>query len=103
METGAEGKKNRRTVWNINTEPFKGAHFAVFPSRLVELCMMAGSKEGDLILDPFLGSGTTGAVARRLKRRCVGIEATASASRTHEATFEPGEREIPAAGPDQRV
>ena len=66
--------KNRRTVWNINTEPFKGAHFAVFPSKLVELCVLAGTKKDDLVLDPFLGSGTVGLVSKRLDRRCVGIE-----------------------------
>jgi len=74
MENGSEGKKNRRTVWSLNTEPFKGAHFAVFPSRLVELCVLAGTKEKDFVLDPFLGSGTVGAVSKRLKRSCVGIE-----------------------------
>jgi site-specific DNA-methyltransferase (adenine-specific)/site-specific DNA-methyltransferase (cytosine-N4-specific) len=66
--------KNRRSVWNINTEPFKGAHFAVFPSKLVELCLLAGTEKGDLVLDPFLGSGTVGSVARHHMRRCVGIE-----------------------------
>lgn len=74
MENGSDAKKNRRTVWNINTEPFKGAHFAVFPSRLVELCILAGTKEGELVVDPFLGSGTVGAVSKRLKRSCIGIE-----------------------------
>jgi site-specific DNA-methyltransferase (adenine-specific)/site-specific DNA-methyltransferase (cytosine-N4-specific) len=72
--TGREGSKNRRTVWNINTEPFKGAHFAVFPSKLVELCILGGTAPRDIVLDPFLGSGTVGAVAKRLNRRAVGIE-----------------------------
>jgi site-specific DNA-methyltransferase (adenine-specific)/site-specific DNA-methyltransferase (cytosine-N4-specific) len=72
--TGSQARKNRRSVWNINTEPFKGAHFAVFPSKLVELCLLAGTEKGDAVLDPFLGSGTVGAVARRHTRRCVGIE-----------------------------
>lgn len=71
---GNGGKKNRRTVWNINTEPFKGAHFAVFPPKLVELCLLGGSKRGDIVLDPFLGSGTVGLVSKRLRRSCVGIE-----------------------------
>ena len=71
---GGGGRKNRRSVWNINTEGFKGAHFAVFPSALVELCCLAGSEEGHHVIDPFLGSGTVGAVAKKLHRRCVGIE-----------------------------
>jgi site-specific DNA-methyltransferase (adenine-specific)/site-specific DNA-methyltransferase (cytosine-N4-specific) len=66
--------KNRRTVWNINTEGYKGAHFAVFPPKLVELCVLAGAKVGQTVLDPFLGTGTVGMVSKRLKRRCVGIE-----------------------------
>lgn len=74
MENGTEARKNRRTVWNINTEPFKGAHFAVFPSKLVELCILGGTSEGEVVLDPFLGSGTVGAVSKRLHRQCVGIE-----------------------------
>ena len=71
---GGEGKKNRRSVWNLKTEGFKGAHFAVFPTALVELCLLAGSDPGQFVLDPFLGSGTVGAVAKRLQRHCVGIE-----------------------------
>jgi site-specific DNA-methyltransferase (cytosine-N4-specific) len=67
-------RKNRRTVWNINTEGFKGAHFAVFPPKLVELCVLAGARPGQLVLDPFFGTGTVGAVSKRLGRRCVGIE-----------------------------
>lgn len=66
--------RNRRTVWPINTEPFPEAHFATFPPKLVEPCLLAGSEPEDLILDPFFGSGTVGEVARRLKRRFVGIE-----------------------------
>ena len=66
--------KNRRTVWNINTKPFPGAHFAVFPPGLVEPCVLAGTRKGDLILDPFFGSGTVGQVAVELGRKCVGVE-----------------------------
>jgi DNA modification methylase len=69
------GMKSRRTVWNINTEAYKEAHFAAFPKKLVQPCILAGSKENDLILDPFFGSGTTGEVALSLKRRCIGMEA----------------------------
>lgn len=72
--TGGGGEKNRRTVWNVNTEPFKGAHFAVFPTRLVELCILAGSQAGDTVLDPFFGSGTVGVVSKMHDRKCVGIE-----------------------------
>lgn len=71
---GQGGRKNRRTVWNINTEGFKGAHFAVFPPKLVELCILAGSPVGETVLDPFLGSGTVGSVSKKLHRNCVGIE-----------------------------
>jgi site-specific DNA-methyltransferase (adenine-specific)/site-specific DNA-methyltransferase (cytosine-N4-specific) len=71
---GNGGKKNRRTVWNINTEGFKGTNFAVFPSALVEVCLLAGSEWGDRVLDPFLGTGTVAMVSKRLGRKCVGIE-----------------------------
>jgi DNA modification methylase len=69
-----KGKKNKRTVWQINTEPCKEAHFATFPRALVRPCILAGSPKGGLILDPFLGSGTVGIVAIETGRRCVGIE-----------------------------
>ncbi len=67
-------RKNRRTVWNINTEGFKGAHFAVFPPKLVELCILAGAPQGSSVLDPFFGTGTVGIVSKYLRRKCVGIE-----------------------------
>lgn len=66
--------KNRRSVWNLNTEPYPGSHFAVFPRALVRLCVMAGSRPGDRVLDPFFGSGTTGVVCNELGRPCTGIE-----------------------------
>lgn len=66
--------KNRRTVWNINTEPFPGSHFAVYPRALVRLCIAAGSPKNGRVLDPFFGSGTTGVVCNELGRNCVGIE-----------------------------
>ena len=72
--TVGNGLKNRRTVWSINTEPCPEAHFAVFPRALIRPCILAGSKENDLILDPFYGSGTVGLVAKELTRRCVGVE-----------------------------
>jgi site-specific DNA-methyltransferase (cytosine-N4-specific) len=66
--------KNRRTVWSINTEGFKGAHFAVFPPSLVRLAILAGSTPGSVVLDPFFGSGTVGVVCKATNRQCVGIE-----------------------------
>ena len=76
-ETTADGrmKKNKRTVWAINTEPCKEAHFAVFPRALVRPCILAGSPRGGMVLDPFFGSGTVGVVSIETDRRCVGIEA----------------------------
>ena len=68
------GQKNRRTVWNINTEAYAEAHFAVFPTELVRPCVLAGSRSGDVILDPFFGAGTVGLIAMELGRRCVGVE-----------------------------
>lgn len=66
--------RNKRDVWTINTGGFKGAHYAVFPERLVEPCILAGCPEGGTILDPFTGSGTTGMAAKRLRRNFVGVE-----------------------------
>lgn len=66
--------RNRRSVWTVATKPFRGAHFAVMPEALVEPCILAGSKQGDLILDPFLGSGTVAVVAVKHGRRWVGCE-----------------------------
>ena len=67
-------KKNKRSVWSIPPRPYKGAHFAVFPSELIEPCILAGSKPGDIILDPFMGSGTTAMVAKKLSRYYLGCE-----------------------------
>ena len=66
--------RNKRSVWKMNTKPYKEAHFAVFPPKLPELCIKAGTSEGDTVLDPFFGSGTTGWVAQRLGRKWIGIE-----------------------------
>ena len=68
------GKRNRRSVWTIATRPYKGAHFATFPEELVRPCILAGSRPGDTVLDPFAGSGTTGAVATQEGRDFIGIE-----------------------------
>jgi DNA modification methylase len=65
---------NKRSVWSINTSTFKGAHFATYPPELIEPCILASSKVGDIILDPFFGSGTTGQVAQNLGRKWIGCE-----------------------------
>ena len=70
-----EGRgKNKRSVWTIPTESNPDPHYATFPQALVEPCVLAGASENSVILDPFIGSGTTALVARRLGRKCVGIE-----------------------------
>ena len=68
------GVKNKRSVWNITTQPYKGAHFATFPKKLVEPCVLAGSRSGDTVLDPFSGSGTTVLVAKEHGRIGIGLE-----------------------------
>ena len=67
-------KKNKRSVWSITKKPYKGAHFATFPEDLIIPCIKAGSQKGDIILDPFMGSGTTAVVARDLGRHYIGCE-----------------------------
>ena len=69
-----EPTRRKRSVWNIKKKPYKGAHFAVFPPDLIEPCIKAGSEEGDIILDPFMGSGTTAMVAKILNRDYIGCE-----------------------------
>jgi len=66
--------RNRRSVWTVSTRPFKEAHFATYPPQLIEPCILAGSKAGDTVLDPFNGAGTTGLVAYRHGREYIGIE-----------------------------
>jgi DNA modification methylase len=66
--------RNRRSVWTIASEPFSGAHFAAMPPALAELCIKAGTKPGDTVLDPFGGAGTTGLVADRLQRDAILLE-----------------------------
>jgi len=66
--------KNKRSVWSVTNKPYKGAHFATFPPDLIEPCILAGSSEGDIILDPFMGSGTTAMVAKKLSRSYIGCE-----------------------------
>ena len=66
--------KNKRSVWSVTNKPFKGSHFATFPRDLIVPCIKAGSKKGDIILDPFMGSGTTAMVAKELGRNYLGCE-----------------------------
>jgi len=68
------GKRNKRDVWTIPTHPYKGAHFAAFPLKLVIPCVLAGTREGDVILDPFFGSGTVAEAAALLNRNWLGID-----------------------------
>ena len=66
--------KNKRSVWSVTNKPYKGSHFAVFPPDLIEPCIKAGSEEGDIVLDPFMGSGTTAVVSKSLGRHYIGCE-----------------------------
>lgn len=68
---GSLDGRNRRSVWTINTKPYKGAHFATFPTEIPRVCILAGTKAGDAVLDPFGGSGTTGAVALENGRKAI--------------------------------
>jgi len=72
-EQAAMGR-NKRSVWTVATKPFSEAHFATFPPELIEPCILAGCPAGGTILDPFFGAGTTGLVAARHQRHCIGIE-----------------------------
>ena len=67
-------KRNKRSVWKVNCKPYRGAHFAVYPPELIEPCILAGSEKGDIVLDPFMGSGTTAMVAKSLGRDYIGCE-----------------------------
>jgi DNA modification methylase len=78
MAVDLEKGKNKRSVWTVTTKPYKGAHFATFPPALIEPCVLAGSRKGGVVLDPFNGSGTTGEVAILNGRRYVGIELNAA-------------------------
>ena len=68
------GKRNKRDVWSVCVKPSKEAHFATYPEELITPCILAGCPENGVVLDPFIGSGTTGIVARKLNRNFVGME-----------------------------
>jgi DNA modification methylase len=74
INSGEIKGRNKRCVWSITTKPFKGAHFAIFPPDLIEPMIKAGCPKGGIVLDPFMGSGTTAVVAKKLFRNYVGIE-----------------------------
>lgn len=74
LTTNHYEKKNKRSVWTITTKPYEGAHFAVFPFDLIEPCILAGAPIGGIVLDPFMGSGTTAQVAQNLGRKYLGCE-----------------------------
>jgi len=67
-------KRNKRSVWKVTNRPYKGSHFATFPPELIKPCILAGSQENDIILDPFMGSGTTAFVSKELGRYYIGCE-----------------------------
>lgn len=71
---GARETRNKRSVWTVTTKPYKGAHFATFPPDLIEPCILAGSRPNDIVLDPFMGSGTTAQVASQFGRQYLGCE-----------------------------
>ena len=73
-EWEATETRNKRSVWTVPVKPYSGAHFAVYPEELIEPCIMAGSRVGDIVLDPFMGSGTTAQVAQHLNRQYLGCE-----------------------------
>ena len=69
-----DGKRNARDVWQINTKPYKGAHFATFPEELASRCVAAGCPEDGIVLDPFMGAGTTAVVAKQQGKHYIGID-----------------------------
>lgn len=73
-EEQCSGMRNKRTVWTVATQPYKDAHFATFPPKLIEPCILAGAPVGGMVLDPFHGAGTTMMVSKQLGRKYVGVE-----------------------------
>ena len=91
--------RNKRTVWSIPLSKYKGSHFAVFPEKLVATCILAGTKKGDVVLDPFFGSGTTGVASIKNDRYFIGIELNPdyvelAKKRLKEFSFEEGQKNI---------
>lgn len=78
LGVSAAGVRNRRSVWTVPTQPYSGAHFATFPEKLIEPCILAGAPVGGRVLDPFGGSGTTVRVARRFQRKGYAVELSAA-------------------------
>jgi DNA modification methylase len=76
-EEQCSGMRNKRSVWTVTTQPYKEAHFATFPPKLIEPCILAGCPVGGTVLDPFMGSGTAGEVALENSRAFIGIELNA--------------------------
>ncbi len=74
LVTDLGGPQNKPSVWTVTPQPYHGAHFATFPPDLIEPCVLACSRPGDLVLDPFFGSGTTGEVAEKHERRWIGFD-----------------------------
>jgi len=74
MGVSDNGTRNKRSVWEVATQPYSEAHFATYPPALIEPCILAGCPKGGTVIDPFFGAGTTGLVADRLQRDCIGIE-----------------------------
>lgn len=74
MDNRQYDRRNKRSVWSVQVRPYRVAHFATFPPALIEPCILAGCPQGGVVLDPFLGSGTTAVVANSLNRSCLGIE-----------------------------
>ena len=75
MDVGKYGQgRNKQDVWSVSVRPYKGAHFATFPPALIEPCILAGTRPGDIVLDPFMGSGTTAQVAMQHGRKFLGCE-----------------------------
>jgi DNA modification methylase len=89
--TNVGGRRNRRDVWQISSEITSAAHYATFPAELAQLCTLAGSRPGDLVLDPFAGSGTVGQIAEKMSRRWVGLELAANyVALAHQRTAQVG-------------
>lgn len=89
--------RNKRDVWTVTTQPFRGAHFAVMPEKLVEPCVLAGSAPGDVVMDPFTGSGTVGVVALHHGRDFVGVELNPTFALMAEERIAAGSRKLGAA------